>query len=120
MKPAIQDRTPRAHSDEIEATHVGRLMGTWALRTNDTFEEVTAPGFFNSVAGHGLRVNDRIDVVCECLSKTPTHAGLVITLVQNIGSEERKGVKVQVLTGPVTVEPEVEAEPAAAKAKKAA
>ena len=119
MKPEIQDRTARCHRDELEAVHVGRLMGAWALRTDDTFEEVTTPGFFNSVAGHGLRKNDRIDVVCECNSKTPTHAGLVITLVKNIGSEEKQGVTVQVLTAPVTVEPEAEAD-TDAKDKKAA
>ena len=87
MKPEIQDRTARAHSDEIEATHVGRLMGSWCFRTNDTFAEATTPGYYNSVAGHGLRVNDRIDGVFECDSDTPTHALLVVTVVRNIGLE---------------------------------
>ena len=64
-----------AHPDEMEPAWQTRLGTTWMFRTKDALESVLMPGYFDSVLGHGMKVNDRIEVVS--LATTPaTHATL--------------------------------------------
>ena len=75
MRTVTTEVRVEAHPDEMEPAWQTRLGTTWQFRTKDAMEFILAPGYFDSVLGHGMRVNDRIEVVC--LATTPaTHATL--------------------------------------------
>ena len=72
----------QAHPDEMEPAWQTRLGTTWMFRTKDAMEFILMPGYFDSVLGHGMKVNDRIEVVC--LATTPaSHATLAFDELQS-------------------------------------
>lgn len=99
-KPEIIDTTARCHPDELETASVGRLLGQWVLRTNDSFAEGLVPHYFDGVASHGLRRHDRLECVFGCNGDSPEHALLVVDEITIGGSEFSKGVVVSVLRQP--------------------
>ena len=100
-RPEVEDTQARAHPDEIEPIGVGRLLGYWALRTQDSYADALLPGYFDTVAGHGLRRHDRIEAVFQADGDSPEHALLVIDAMRNVGGAFDQSVTVGVLRAPV-------------------
>lgn len=88
MTTALQTKTVevqiRAHPDEIEPAWQTRLGTTWQVRTEHAMGAVLAPGYFDEVLGHGLRVDDRIEAVSRATTPA-THATLAIDEIRNAG-----------------------------------
>ena len=93
MTEAIKTRTVttevpiQARPDEIEVAWQTCLGTTWQFRTKDPMADILSAGYFDSVLSHGLRVNDRIEVVSSATTPA-THATLAF-------DEERQGDKGQ-------------------------
>ena len=67
----------QASPHELEPAWQTRLGTTWMCRTDDPLDVVLGPGYFDTVVGHGLRVNDVINVV-SIATRPASHAMLAI------------------------------------------
>lgn len=87
----------QASGNEIEPAWQTRLGTTWMHRTRHPLDTILAPGYYDTVAGHGLRVNDRIEVIS--LATIPaTHATLSVDEIRHPDGPEASRVFTRLLT----------------------
>jgi hypothetical protein len=72
----------RASIDEVGPLCVTKLINTWVCRTKDALKEVLGKGYFDDVISHGLRRNDRIEVVAN-VGDLAEHATLAVDEIKD-------------------------------------
>ena len=82
LKTEMREVPIQASQHELEPAWQTRLGTTWMHRTAHPVDTIIAAGYYDPALGHGLRVNDRIEVVS--LATIPaTHATLSIDAIHH-------------------------------------